>query len=71
MSTRLPAEDRTLMRYAAHALWKQGIRSGDSTIIELMYGFSPQETQVLCCILQMMERTAEARLRYYDPEIGF
>ena len=59
------------LRYPAHSLWKQGIRSGDSTIIELMYGYDQHDTEILCALLAELESIADARLRDYNPEIGF
>lgn len=59
------------LRYPALSLWKQGIRSGDRTIIQLQYGYSDHETDILCLILASMEETANAYLKDYNPDLGF
>ena len=59
------------LRYDAHRLWKEGLRAGDATIIELMYGYSPRDTEILCMILAEVEQVADARLANYNVDIGF
>ena len=59
------------LRYDADRLWKQGIRSGDRTIIELMYGYSEHDATILCDQLAERERITDHYLEDYNPEIGF
>lgn len=59
------------LRYDAVNLWKQGLRSGDHTIILLQYGYSERDTEILCLILKALEESADAEIRQYNPEIGF
>ena len=64
-------DNPTNARYAADRLWKQGLRASDRTILELMYGYTGHDLDVLCAVLDDMEQVADARLKYYNPEIGF
>lgn len=59
------------MRYDSHRLWKQGIRSGDKTIIQLQYGYDDKDTEIICAQLAEWESAANHRLKYYNPELGF
>lgn len=59
------------MRYDSHRLWKQGIRSGDRTIIQLQYGYDDHDTEIICAQLAEWESAANHRLKEYNPEIGF
>lgn len=64
-------DNPTRARYVAHSLWTQGIRSSDRVIIHLQYGYTDHETDILCSVLAEMERVAQARLKDYNPDIGF
>lgn len=59
------------LRYDADRLWKQGIRSGDRTIIELQYGYSEHDAAILCEQLASRERVANHWLETYNPDLGF
>ena len=60
-------DNPTRAAYVADSLWKQGIRSGDRTIIMLVYGHTEHETDIICRVLA----GKEARAKDYNPEIGF
>ena len=60
-------DNPTRARYVAARLWKQGLRSCDRTIIELQYGYTEHETDIICKRLAGME----AQTKDYNPEIGF
>jgi len=64
-------DNPTRAKYAAHRLWKQGIRSLDRTVITLVYGYNEHETDILCSVLDELERIANARLDDYNPDLGF
>jgi len=63
-------DNPTRAAYAAHSLWKQGIRSADRVIINLQYGYNDHETDILCAKLEEMERVANHRLEEFNPDIG-
>lgn len=67
----MSCDNPTRARYVADSLWKQGIRSGDRTIITQMYGYSEHDTDILCAVLADMERIAEVNMKNYNPELGF
>ena len=70
-STNWSLSDPQCLRYTAHRLWKQGLRSGDAAIIHLCYGYSDDDTSLICSRLAQMEAIAEARLNDYNPDLGF
>lgn len=64
-------DNPTRAKYDAVKLWEQGIRSGDRTIITLMYGYNDHEADILCSRLARMEEIANNRLKDYNPDLGF
>lgn len=63
----MSCDNPTRAKYEADKLWRQGIRSGDHTIIQLQYGYSEHDTDILCGILERWER----RAKYFNPNLGF
>lgn len=68
---RYSAYEWNRLLYDAHRLWQQGIRSGDSTIIHLQYGYDDHDTAILCAQLAELAVKANYELAHYNPEIGF
>ena len=64
-------DNPTNARYTAHRLWKQGLRASDRTILELQYGYTGHDLDVLCSVLAEMEQTANNKLKDYNPDLGF
>jgi len=64
-------DNPTRAKYVAHSLWQQGLRSGDRTILELQYGFNPHEVEIISARLAELESIADARLKDYNPDLGF
>lgn len=67
----MSCDNPTRAKYEADKLWKQGIRSGDRTIIQLQYGYNDKDTEIICAQLAEWESAANHRLKYYNPELGF
>lgn len=63
-----PFTEWSAFRNEALRLWEQGIRSGDSTIITLMYGYNEQETITICAILRRLEDIAREKLDHAEPK---
>lgn len=64
-------DNPTRAKYTALGLWYEGIRASDRTVIELCYGFSERDTDILCEVLQRMEDVANNILKDYNPDLGF
>ena len=67
----MSVDNPTRARYEAHSLFQQGIRCTDRTIIQLQYGYNDHEADILCSILDEMEKVANRNLADYNPDIGF
>ena len=68
---RYSAYEWNRLRYDTDRLWKQGIRSMDSTIIHLQYGYDDHDTAIICAQLAERANKANYELAHYNPDIGF
>lgn len=64
-------DNPTNAKYVAHSLWQQGLRASDRTILELQYGYTGHDLDVICAVLEEMESIANNRLKDYNPDLGF
>jgi hypothetical protein len=67
----MSCENPTYVKYAAHRLWKLGIRSGDRHTIISVCGYSAHDADILCAALSRMQEIADREAREYNPELGF
>ena len=64
-------DNPTRARYTALSLFQQGIRATDRTIIQLQYGYNDHDADILCSVLDEMEKIADHNLANYNPDLGF